>query len=1098
MVTRVLCLLFVALGFAQLSKAQSPTRRFSYLTTNQGLSQNNVTCILKDRKGFMWFGTRDGLNKFDGYTYTLYRNDPLKPTSLSHSYIHALLEDKQGRLWVGTDDGGLNLFDASTETFTNYQHRPGRPNSLAHNKVMAIAQDAGGFLWIGTGGGGLDRFDSRHKTFTHFIHQPQRPGSLSHDQVSSVFIDKMGVIWVGTLGGGLNKLNPSTASFTHYSHNAADARSLSQNRVTSCLEDSKGRFWVATEGGLNQLDRVTGLCTRFLQGTSLLSHNDVKALAEDNTHTLWIGTQNGGINLLHPDGRFSYYAYQVDNTGGLNSGSIYCLYRDAIGTMWIGTYSGGVNKLDVTPLKFDLYQRTRLNTNKLSNNNILTVLQDQGGDLWLGTDGGGLNRLKKGGSVFRAYQDISRLAASMSRNFVLTLYEDRHKQLWTGNYKGGLTLLDRATNTFKPKGNLSPVSISAILEARDGMMWLGTFEEGLIRYDKTTGQLTRYPARPGQTGQLNNQTITALWEDRAGNIWLGTDGGGINVFHPSQQTFTQYVQDRSKPHSLSNNRVNCLFESTRGQLWIGTSGGLNRFDPRTQSFLVYRQKDGLANEVIQSILEDKRGVLWLGTNKGLIGFDPLTHRIRNYDARDGLQESPFNRMAAFQSSSGQLFFGGLSGLNSFYPDSLRDNRFIPPVYITDFQLFNKSIRMGDEQTLLTRPISDTRDITLSYQQSVLSFEFAALNYTVSEKNQYAYKLEGFDQHWIQAGTQRKVTYTNLDPGDYVLRVKAANNDGVWNQRGTFVKLHIIPPVWQTGWFKSLVILLLLGSLYALYGWRIKGIQARQVTLQNQVNEQIRQTTQQKQTELVLQQSLEREKELNQLKSQFVATASHEFRTPLTTISSSAHLISMYLAKPQHIATPAIEKHLKVIARQVKNVDELLTDLLTMGTIEAGKVTSQPRWVDISGLCQQVIASHFSHQRDGRVVQLSVQGVAYTTFLDEKLLGHTLINLLSNAFKYSQSDPHLVLCYTTEAVMIQVIDWGIGIPASDLSSLFQTFFRAGNTEGIQGTGLGLVIAQQYVALQGGTLTVQSEEGIGSTFTIVLPNGTSGSKQDAKPT
>ncbi|AUD04661.1 ligand-binding sensor domain-containing protein [Spirosoma pollinicola] len=1087
MSVRVLCLLWVVLGFAQPSEAQSPTSRFTYLTTNQGLSQNNVTCILKDRRGFMWFGTRDGLNKFDGYTYTLYRNDPLNPTSLSHSHVHALLEDKQGRLWVGTDDGGLNLFDARTETFTHYKHTPGRPNSLAHNRVLAIAQDARGFFWVGTGGGGLDRFDSRQKTFTHFTHQPQRPGSLSHNQVKSVYIDQKGVIWVGTLGGGLNKLNPSTASFTHYIHNPADPHSLSQNRVTSCLEDSQGRFWVGTESGLNLLDRLTGHFTPFVQSNSLLSHNDVKALAEDDTHTLWIGTQNGGISLLHPDGTFSFYTYQVDNNRGLNSGSIYCLYRDTIGTMWIGTYSGGVNKLDAISIKFDLYQRTRTNANKLSNNNILAVLEDKQGDLWLGTDGGGINVIPKGQTVFKAYQDTSRFAASMSRNFVITLYEDRDKQIWTGNYKGGLTRFNRVKNTFESKGNLSPLSISAILEARNGILWLGTFEEGLIRYDKATGLVSRYPARPGQAGQLNYHTITALWEDRRGNIWIGTDGGGINVFHLAQHTFTQYMQDNKNPGSLSSNQVNTLFESTSHQLWVGTSGGLNRFDARTQTFTAYRQRDGLTNEVIQGILEDKRGRLWLSTDKGLSSFDPRTRFIRNYDAGDGLQESSFNRGACYKSLSGQLFFGGLSGLNSFYPDSLRDNPVIPPVYLTDFQLFNQSVRVGDGQSVLTKPISDTRDITLSYQQSVLSFGFAALNYTVPEKNQYAYKLEGFDQHWIRSGTQRRATYTNLDPGDYVFRVKGANNDGVWNQTGTFVRLHIIPPVWQTTWFESMVFFVILGSLYALYRLRVRHIQARQIALQNQLNEQTRQATQQKQTELVLQQSLQREKELNQLKSQFVATASHEFRTPLATIQSSVDLVKLYLNLPGAPAQASAYRHLDVIEREIYQFNDLLTDILTIGTIEAGKVTFIACPIDFIALCDRVIATHFSNRSDQRCVEQQLEGVPYSLVVDEKLMSHVLVNLLSNAFKFSlHSPPILRLCFKPDSLLIQVIDAGIGIPANELSTLFQAFSRASNTNGIQGTGLGLVIVRQFIDLHGGQLHVESQEKVGTTFSVTLPH------------
>ncbi|WP_408641400.1 two-component regulator propeller domain-containing protein [Spirosoma telluris] len=980
---------------------------------------------------------------------------------------------------------------------------------------------------------------------------------------------------------------------------------------------------------------MNGFFTHFQQRMGLpaqLSHNDIKALAEDNDHNLWIGTQNGGINLLHPDGTFSYYAYQVDNNRGLNSGSIYSIYRDRTGTMWVGTYSGGVNKLDSAPLKFNLYQRTRINTNKLSNNNILAVREDQRGDLWLGTDGGGINVLKKGQSVFTVYQDTSRFAGSISSNFVLTIYEDRARRIWTGNYKGGLTLFNRAKGTFEPKGNFSPLSISAILEAKNGSMWLGTFEEGLIQYNQTTGKTTRYLPNATQAGKLDYSTITSLWEDRRGNIWLGTDGGGVNVFHPAANKFTQFIHKDHNLQSLSSNQVNILFESSTGQLWIGTNAGLNRYDARTQTFIAYRQQDGLANDVIQGILEDKHGVLWLSTNKGLSSFNPKTHSIHNFDSNDGLQESSFNRMACYKSQNGQLFFGGLDGLNSFYPDSLHYNSFIPPVYITDFQLFNQSVNMHDPQSVLSKPISETRDITLSYHQSVLSFAFAALNYMVSANNQYAYKLEGFDQDWIQAGTKRTATYTNLDPGDYVFRVKASNNDGVWNQTGTFVNLHIIPPIWQTGWFKSLALLLMLGSLYTVFRLWVSRIKAQKVSLQNQVRarsieilqqkqelheqafhmqllkakveqqtaqqqlqeseqrfreiaenvdevfwihsaepfrllyinpafervwntrfERLREhpfsfmdtilmedqpavwnlidrykageagqlyfrlqeadgplrwlyvrtfiirdesgkvlrhigiandVTSQKEKELVLQQSLQREQELNQLKSQFVSTASHEFRTPLTTIQSSVDLIKLYLDVPTGKAS--IQKHVAVIEKEIDQFSRLLTDILTIGQIDAGKIIYAPRSEDIIALCENLIETHFSGRADQRSVQMLIEGTPRPVELDAKLMSHVLINLLSNAFKFSvDTSPTLRIHFTANSLVLKVIDTGMGIPANEQSSLFQAFFRASNTEGIQGTGLGLVIVRQFVERHGGFLEVESQERKGTTFTVTLP-------------
>ncbi len=819
------------------SPAQNNNLRFNRIPDEHGLSQRTVNCALQDSKGFMWFGTQDGLNRYDGYNFKVFKHKPDDPRSLSENWIWTIYEDSSGRLWVGTFGGGACRFDAETETFVTFRQSPGKANSLSHDTVWSFYENPLGTLWIGANDG-LNKLDLKTGVFSFY--KPSH-GASNAFQIAA---GQPGILWILTMDG-LLEFNISTERFVHYgikAKNTGGPVKIMRNMVRG----RSGLLWFGTrETGLYGFDTLTKKVVHATHNPDVpasgLAGNYISAVYEDSSGIVWAGTRNHGLTLLRYNSTQLQLVQHLNhdplNPTSLSHDYVFSIYESRTGEVWVGTRDG-LNRFDRHNQKFSLYHASPNDSNSLSHKNVLPIVSSRKkeGILWIGTYDG-LNRLdQKTGSIKRYKSDPQNPAGSLFSSYILSLCEDRAGDLWIGT-RGGLTKMHLdsdgietfthfRTNPADEK-SLSSDIIHCIYEDTAGVLWFGTGGGGLCRLNNNETTFTRYQHEPDRKESLNDTYVYTILEDRLGRFWVGTAAGGLNLFDRENGVFRHFKNNPSNSLSLSNDRVLCLTKTHSGDIWIGTAAGLNKLTPPINagmdySFIQYHEIDGLPNEVIYGILEDDSGNLWVSTNRGIAKVTPVEDglKVRTYISADGLQSDEFNHNSFHKSSDGMMYFGGVNGLNAFNPDSVKDNPYAPPILITDFKILNETV-----------PINRTAGIVLSYHDYMFSFEFAALNYTLPEKNQYAYMMEGFDEDWIYCGARRFATYTNLDPGEYRFRVKGSNNDGVWNEEGTSVAMEITPPPWKSWWAYGLYGLFILGSIVGFIRYKIhsheKGLEAKE-------------------------------------------------------------------------------------------------------------------------------------------------------------------------------------------------------------------------------------------------------------------------------
>lgn len=845
----------VASVTATASVAEPPPMRFEHITLEHGLSQSNVFAIHQDSDGLMWFATENGLNRYDGYDFEVFRRERGNANALVSDYVYDVAEDGAGDLWIASNGGGLTKMDRAAKTFTTFRHDAADPSSISGNTVRTVAVAQDGAIWAGTRGAGLNRFDAETNEFTRFRFTDGDASGA--DEIYALHLVDQ-TLWIGT-NGGLIRFDTESEAFERFSHGADEPQSLSGDKVRAIYSDSAGRLWVGTyASGLNLFNGETNSFTRFKHdgATNSLASDRVTAIFEDSANRLWVGTY-AGLNLLDRKSlSFSRFAHDAQDLSSLGDDAVTAVFEDRSGILWVGTRNQGLSKWNPRSWSYGLRDARALSASGDQEPNVTAFAEDGEGQLWVGTFGDGLHALDRDSDAQRYYRNDPADPNSISDDRVMSLLLDSDGNLWAGTMTGGLNYLDLASdrNTVFRHDPEDPHSISAngimaLLEDSRGQVWVGTFGGGISRFDPQTRQFTRFDA--SAEGSLSSNRVTSFAEDAAGFVWIGTDAGGLNLFDPSTERFHHLRHDPDDANTLAADTIYSIHIDADQVVWIGTQGaGLDRVvgDPREPSSIRFEnvsQADGLPNDVIYGVQQDQAGVLWLSTNYGLSQFDPQTGQVRNLHRADGLQSEEFNFGAHYRSDSGELFFGGHKGFNAFRPDRVQVSDVAPLIALTGVY------RNGD------RVEADPTDgIDFAHTDDNVSFEFAALDYANSARNQYRYKLEGFDKDWMDLGNRRRVTYTDLDNGSYLLRVQAANSYGVWNEAGLALPVRMSPAPWETWWayLGYAVVLLQIGGMLWL-GHRRK--LRREEEYSNRLESEVRERTER------LVESNSRLKELNQ-------------------------------------------------------------------------------------------------------------------------------------------------------------------------------------------------------------------------------------------
>jgi signal transduction histidine kinase/ligand-binding sensor domain-containing protein/CheY-like chemotaxis protein/HPt (histidine-containing phosphotransfer) domain-containing protein len=1078
------CLCLAGVWVAQ-AAADTPPLILGHLTTSDGLPQGTVLATLQDSQGFVWLGTEDGLVRYDGHELYRYANSHSVPGGLPGNFIRAIVEDAHHDLWIAIKDAGLARWNRATDSFTVYRHDPANPASLASDAARTVLLDARGRIWVGTEDAGIDILEPSSGRIEHMRHDSKDANSLVDDRIFSLLLDRSGTLWVGT-GAGLDAWQPDRSAVVHFHHVAADPQSLSSNQISQVLEDQSGTLWVGTfDGGLNRMDRggrVGEVFRNDPRRATSLSNDDVRSILEDHAGHMWIGTADG-LNLLnHSTGTFNRYRHEESDAGSLRDSFVMSLYEDATGLVWIGTKAGGVSRWNPRSWEFGGHRPRWLE------GKVVTAFADApNGKVWIASLGGGLMQFDGGTGDAAAFDSIVGRTNAIGDQRVMALRQDRHGTLWIGTMASGL-------KAFKANGRLESIpvkpgdsrslsdsGIMTIFEARNGKLWIGTHDGGANVLDPDTGLIRQLPYAPASRGAVSASSVSAIAEDLQGNIWIGTDGGGLDLARPDGSVYKVYRHDPADPTSVPSNTVFAIAIDVQGRVWVATDGGGlaevvgSPAAPESIRFHALSQEEGLSSDTIYGVLSDSKGRLWLSGNAGLMRFDPDTHAVKTYHREQGLQGEEFESNAYYRLRDGRLCFGGPGGFNIFDPSRLSDNALPPRVALTRFAVLGVDVPSSTPYWLLNHMVVD-------YRASIVSLDFGALDFTSPKRNRLAYRVAGLSDRWIDLGTQHRVTLTNLDAGDHLLEVRAANADSVWSDPPLRLTIHRNPAPWRSPWayaFYALVVLLIIVYRVRMYRVNIQRIIAARNRLESEVALRTR--------ELV--ESNRQLAEAAQAKSNFLARMSHELRTPMNGVVGMTELLARTaLSSTQTTLTQTIRSSAQVLL-------QIVNDLLDLSKIQAGKVEFEALPLDLVQILEEC-TTLFAGAAAAKGIELIVcppPGNHCALVGDPLRVRQIVMNLVGNAVKFTMQGEVVVKADLgpvqsgRTTVSITVADTGVGMDAATIAKIFEPFTQAdeSTTRRFGGTGLGLAICRELAELMSGTVTVDSRPNDGSTFRVCLP-------------